>query len=624
MLAGSGVVIGKPSAAQQRPAVGVAAASVLLVNMPSSDAQTPCSVPSCKQNAVPKCENLLGPVCGRHGCQCGKHYGIKRKRGGLGIPAARAVRWQEYTLRSAVQPVMRLIVPELGEPLPSPVVLINHLIDNYDTADNVPTDDAVVQEDRFCTGVPSAILRKALSAIGVLREKAARKRLLMTDVPLEHWRAKGRAWMITDMLKIQVLPSGRAAELASAAAVVVSDDDSDWGEWSGAAGRTSASSSAAAAVAVPRNLPPPAVQIVHEPHTVFVPMTPPRRAPATPRPVQAHEPAPAAAEQVCLHICKDDAARRAAELDQDVQCLLRPAFEIGRFMWDGLALKVEPHIRRSKGSFPPFCLHGQHSRTDPDMTKHLAEYANADPEHEMSVDRGIAELLAWLHHRDGVWRNIRQFEVHSDLKSFGADQHMPPGKWLYAQLDSEKHPVLELPADKWCFGFHGTSMYCAARILHNKTLAEGFASLTISQRKVMGIFFHYAHHAYLCQATYMHYCALVGGPWAVAPLVVLECNMEPLRADGSSRKFTAQRPGGKHQQLTYEGDHRVLGVLWHLVHINDVILHRDKSEWFNIEPAFLKELELQPTTSWDKILAFSKQEKDREPLYPAAVDPAVP
>jgi len=145
-------------------------------------------------------------------------------------------------------------------------------------------------------------------------------------------------------------------------------------------------------------------------------------------------------------------------------------------------------------------------------------------------------------------------------------------------------------------------MYCVRRIVENATLSTGMASLNEGDREITGIFYHLLKKAGLCQATYMHYVSLESKGWFYAPLVIIAAQSFSLNEDGTARKTRVRRSGADNDQnLTYEREHYICGVAFHIVHAVE-IMQAPKAYQYNCDGGWLPSLELNPRVPWEDIL----------------------
>jgi hypothetical protein len=122
----------------------------------------------------------------------------------------------------------------------------------------------------------------------------------------------------------------------------------------------------------------------------------------------------------------------------------------------------------------------------------------------------------------------------------------------------------------------------------------------------------------LCQHTYGHYVSFTSEGWFWAPIVLLVSNLEMYDEDGNWLKPVAKRKNGVDQRLTYPGHHEIVGLLWHMVHVADILTSPACND-FACEAAWLDRLELSPNDSWETIQAKSEAWKN-DPMWVKLAD----
>ena len=80
----------------------------------------------------------------------------------------------------------------------------------------------------------------------------------------------------------------------------------------------------------------------------------------------------------------------------------------------------------------------------------------------------------------------------------------------------------------------------------------------------------------------------------------------------------AGRCGGVDQRLTYPGHHSIVGLLWHMLHLADMMTS-PACNGFSCEAAWLDLLELSPNGSWETIQTKSEAWKD-DPMWLEFID----
>ena len=74
--------------------------------------------------------------------------------------------------------------------------------------------------------------------------------------------------------------------------------------------------------------------------------------------------------------------------------------------------------------------------------------------------------------------------------------------------------------------------------------------------------------------------------------------------------------------LTYEGNHELVGVLFHVTSFRIVSI-KPKAHWYTVELSFLRELELPGLEySWEDICKVSFQQRFVPPVFSELGDPA--
>ena len=279
-----------------------------------------------------------------------------------------------------------------------------------------------------------------------------------------------------------------------------------------------------------------------------------------------------------------------------------PLEKQGRFVWDHMADKSEPHIRRLLGKNPVECVKGQ----IPAVWKKWGwDLMRMQPGKLTSFEQVTAEVLSWMALRPSLSNRFDSMLVRENLKVIHIDMWDLPGSWLQFTMKNRPQPHMHTLPSTRRFGYHGTSMYCISRIFENDGLHTGMAKLTIDGKELRGIYYHSAERAHLCQQTYMHYMGF-GGGWYVAPLVVLDSEIQCTSPDGMPVKSVAKRKGpSMTQYITYEGQHQVDGLILHVIHASQM-LKMPKAAVVNAEPGWLPTLELDPKETWEKIQERSR------------------
>ena len=280
----------------------------------------------------------------------------------------------------------------------------------------------------------------------------------------------------------------------------------------------------------------------------------------------------------------------------------QPLFKQGRFAWDHLANKAEPHVRRTFGKNPVESAKGS---TKEPWQKWSWELTQMVPAKVTSCETAQDEVLSWLSMRPSLWDSFDSMHVRYNLEPFGMNMYGLPGLWLQFTMKDAPQPHVHVLDATRRFGYHGTSMYCIASIFRQGHLSTGMASLIIEGKPLQGVYYHEAKRAHLCQGTYMHYIGF-GGGWYVAPLIVLDSMIQCVDSDGYLLKSVARRATeAQKQHITYPNQHRLCGMFLHFVHASQV-RKMPKSCWICAEPGWVPDLELCPTETWEKFQERSR------------------
>jgi len=295
---------------------------------------------------------------------------------------------------------------------------------------------------------------------------------------------------------------------------------------------------------------------------------------------------------------------------------LKPLDLCGRFTWDFAAGKAEPHIRRLIGKHPCFSMQGTKGPHRPKGQR----WTPTPGEEGLTLQykpgfQSYADaqrfLMSWLRARELLIAagSVEGFEQYP----FQNAHMLPAGQWLYVALKDAKHPLRDQPQDGWRFGYHGSSMYCVRRAWSGKSLTTGMASIEAGGKVYKGVYYHKAEFAHLCQQTYMHYVAFNGGPFCFSPLMVLHAEIATYNAKEGRMMSTKVPRKGVDQMLTYPGRHELVGILFHVLDLND-FMALPSEHWISLETGWAPELELGGRhTRWEDILLMSEKEKDKPP-----------
>ena len=223
--------------------------------------------------------------------------------------------------------------------------------------------------------------------------------------------------------------------------------------------------------------------------------------------------------------------------------------------------------------------------------------------------------MAWMSLRPGFTDN---FEIMAVVDVSAVSPCFPEkGTCLYMRRRGARDVFQESPPPKRTWGAHATSPYCIRRIIAKDTLAVGMASLSIDKKDVFTVYFHLLDRMDLCQATYGHYVSFRSLGWFYAPTVLIVSDFEIFNEHNQPMKTIAKR-SGVDQRLTYPGNHEIVGLLWHMVHVGDT-LTSPACNVFNCEAACCRRLELSPNDSWEVIQAKSEAWKD-DPMWVVQAD----
>ena len=277
----------------------------------------------------------------------------------------------------------------------------------------------------------------------------------------------------------------------------------------------------------------------------------------------------------------------------------------GRFTWDLKAGKTEPHWRRALGTSIPVTIQGKISKPD-DFA--LAEVFNFNEIRD--DDWAFSTLIKFVQGRPRMWDTIDTVQVMDNLARFKIENMAPCGKSVYMHMKNRQHPENPKPrSDGWVLAYHATSLYCVPRIIANEALVEGMAQLNPGGKTLKGIFCHLTQRAHLCQTSYMLHTVLNNGPFCYGCMIVMAVDPEPKREDGSALKWSVSRgTKGRTQNLTYAGQHQVLGLLVHVVRVEE-LCSMPADSLFIVEPNFLNDLEFDVDASWEDIQHHSAEMK---------------
>jgi hypothetical protein len=292
-----------------------------------------------------------------------------------------------------------------------------------------------------------------------------------------------------------------------------------------------------------------------------------------------------------------------------------PAKGSGRFPWDVASEKCRPHATRVLGLYQCTTIAGQKNEEDwQQMVQdgfRLGSYSD-------SAAGAQRTLLSWMSCRPAMLRSFVHMTSFRSLDQVcpdaGCSEEELHGFWVYFQCHGRPCIVAgDTPWKEFRYGAHGTSMYCIRRIVELRTLSTGMAKLEVNKQEVKGVFYHLTRKAGLCQATYMHYVSLERQGWFYAPLVIIAAKERSTGPDGNARRTVVRRSGADNDQnLTYEGEHFICGVAFHVVHALE-IMQAPKNAWYNCDSGWLPSLELNPEYSWEAILEEGSKRRHEAP-----------
>ena len=238
-------------------------------------------------------------------------------------------------------------------------------------------------------------------------------------------------------------------------------------------------------------------------------------------------------------------------------------------------------------------------------------------DHGMAIgDTGDTEAAAqnvfftWLRERPRTHSRMKWCEVENARQAQPGwpTAHMPKaGFWMFfPTTGTTDNPLIETHPDSR-MGFHGTSLYCLRRIVEGGTLTTGMASLTKNgEKNVVGVYYHNLEKACLCQQTYMHYTRLDDSGWFFGVLMAISAlivSTDPITRMG---RTTAMKRNTNTQYITYENDHEIVGTFIHAVHSSQMC-QTESTQYFNCEPTWIPEQELNPRFDFEDILEASFQ-----------------
>ena len=281
----------------------------------------------------------------------------------------------------------------------------------------------------------------------------------------------------------------------------------------------------------------------------------------------------------------------------------KPRQQTGRFVWDMLANKAEPHIRRQRGRGPVERVQGKKC----DVYKKWG-WAGLGlvPGQVQSFSYATDLVMSWMAHRPQLKDVFDSMRLVNLLEDFDINMWNLPGCWLYFPRKGRPQPKKDKLSSERRWGYHGTSMYCVSRIFLLDSLHTGMAKLTRGDAELRGIYYHSAERAHLCQGTYMHYICM-GAGFFVAPLVVRDAALQSTLADGTPIRSVAHTKNkNTTQYITHENFHRLDGLLIHVIHASQA-LRMPADQLLAAEPSWQPGLELCHHDTWEEIIERSRE-----------------
>lgn len=582
---------------------------------------TPCSHEGCQYLASSRCTNAAGKLCPRHQCDCGGH---RQRRPPREIKKNVVIRYEKYVLfklQKSLKPMCRILSAIWHDLDVKPAAMLKYLSQFATYEDAADTDIPYYKYSSRICWIPEKVLADGFSAMTQMRKELARlRRETFTNFDWQTWQCRAPDWMRQDDLAFGVAPppqpvqadvvdlvEGDGAEGTLGTFITISsageESDDDWGDW------TAAGSVASTPVPSPSVVRPTAASSSSDQGPLHrrlsaVPTSAPRTPTEGPRKRTLRSPSRGPARRARVKASDLELELTAAE--QSLTDFRGPTDPPGRFTWDFLAGHAEPHWRRGYGQSNLQLMQG--SPKEWQLKVWIQHFPGVNDARDDAW--AVKMLINFVRARTSMWARIQHVEEFADLTAFGIHGTFECGKWVYMHMKDRPHPLSgQAIADGWTLGFHATSLYCVARVMANASLTTGMAKLEVGGQDVQGVFFHIPERAHLCQHSYMVYTVLANGPYMYACIVVLTANTVPLRPDGSKMRYVVKRSSkGTTQNLTYEGDHRILGVLFHVTKVADFLaLKRDA--FASVEPEFLNDLEFDPAASWDDIQRHSWEKR---------------
>ena len=295
---------------------------------------------------------------------------------------------------------------------------------------------------------------------------------------------------------------------------------------------------------------------------------------------------------------------------------LMPQPRRGSFVWNFPSDKPAPHMRRDEGTRHVCGLQGGAIGN-----KHWTPWIDALGSKVgwvSPLSRFLEVFRTWIQLRPAIACRIRELRpvtphAWQELGMMTTPGyiigHSRLGYWLRMTFDDVNTQPTEVHGGDSVRGWHGTSMYCIARVIQQRGLSNGFAQNSQGGKVVQGVFYMHAAQAHLCE-TYMHYCMLNEDGWLVSPLLELCVNEEACL--GTMTTVLKRRGGGGSNcnQRIADANHVSLhSVLFHVMHVSELI-GADKNLWLAAEPGFHPLLELDPYEPWQDIVERSRERRN--------------
>lgn len=265
------------------------------------------------------------------------------------------------------------------------------------------------------------------------------------------------------------------------------------------------------------------------------------------------------------------------------------------FIWNHHSDKPAPHIRRQELPFPVRAWKAGRKgwQTYQRMAPEIVRSGSVAP----TRHGAFCDLLHWLARRALLEKFESAERLDPERLSPWVNTH---GDWWYFRCTGHGDFRERPPPREHVWGFHSTSPYCIWKAMSQGRLQNGFAELDRGGKTYRGVFFHDRHWLHACLNTYAHYVGLRDG-YVWSPLIVLEAGTVCYRDNGTVLPTSIPcRSGAAQQRITYEDNNRIAGVIFHILHAQDVYRSEPNAE-IQAEARFLPKLELHPQDSWAAI-----------------------